>query len=369
VSNETKVGLVVSLAVILAFAIILSLNLSHEEYADSGDSAGQGTHLTQYRVRTGNGEQATQDAGATERMTSQTGEDVRQVADSEADRDFRDDLGAEDDEDRGLMVADGGVDGDPTLHQDDADVERHTEPAPREVQLPEPAEQHYTILRGDTLFDIAEKVYGPGQGRLWQRIAAANTDVDPERLRPGNRLVIPPADRPAEGVSPTGRQGGQAPRRPEVYVVARGDTLGHISTKVYGTCRKWKLIQQANSGIDPCALRVGTPLVIPRDEPTAVAQRDEESDSARAVDTALREVRRFVADREVAAPHSPYTVSRGDTLWSISRKHFGTSARWKDIYELNRDALPRPDAMRAGQVIRVPAVTRTAMVDTTGSEQ
>ena len=72
-----------------------------------------------------------------------------------------------------------------------------------------------------------------------------------------------------------------------------------------------------------------------------------------------------MADRSVAAPHSTYRVERGDTLWAISLKHLGAGDRWKDIYELNRDALPRPDAMRVGQVIRVPATTRTAMVETT----
>ena len=372
-SNETKVGLVVSLAVILAFAIILSLNLSHEEYADSGtgDDA-EGTHLTQYRVRTSGGEPPADDVRATERTPLPASEDDRRVVDAEAGGEaVEHGTDAGEDEDRGLMVAveDEGPD-DLSRYQEPADSERAVDSARRAVQPPEPAQRHYTVLGGDTLFDIAEKVYGSGRGPLWRRIAAANRDVDPLGLRPGMRLVIPPDERRVQPVAPDdGQRDVETARGPEVYVVERGDTLGHISTKVYGTCKKWKLIQQANGDIDPGALRVGTSLVIPREGPVAVARRDDDVDSTKAVEEALEEVRRFVADRDVAAPYSPYTVARGDTLSAISRKHFGTSARWKDIYELNRDTLPRPDAMRPGQVIRVPAVTRTAMVERTGSGQ
>lgn len=49
-----------------------------------------------------------------------------------------------------------------------------------------------------------------------------------------------------------------------------------------------------------------------------------------------------------------YAVQEGDTLSNISRRFYGTSARWMDIFQANRDQLASPDALRAGQVIRLP---------------
>lgn len=49
-----------------------------------------------------------------------------------------------------------------------------------------------------------------------------------------------------------------------------------------------------------------------------------------------------------------YTVQKGDTLQKISQKYFGTTKKWRKIYELNQDNLKTPDKIRAGQVIKVP---------------
>ena len=52
----------------------------------------------------------------------------------------------------------------------------------------------YTIASGDTLSEISKKVYG--KSSLWGVIAAANPDVDPNRLKVGSTLKIPPAPVP-----------------------------------------------------------------------------------------------------------------------------------------------------------------------------
>lgn len=61
-----------------------------------------------------------------------------------------------------------------------------TEPAPPD----QPVE--YVVESGDTLSEIAQRVYG--QSHLWRIILDANSDrlSAPEDLRPGMRLVIPP---------------------------------------------------------------------------------------------------------------------------------------------------------------------------------
>ncbi len=50
-----------------------------------------------------------------------------------------------------------------------------------------------------------------------------------------------------------------------------------------------------------------------------------------------------------------YTVKSGDTLSRISTEVYGNSARWQDIFNANRDVLPNPNALRVGQVLKIPA--------------
>ena len=51
---------------------------------------------------------------------------------------------------------------------------------------------------------------------------------------------------------------------------------------------------------------------------------------------------------------STYTVEPGDTLSRISAKVYGASNRWMDIFQANRDQLPSPNALKPGQVLRIP---------------
>lgn len=47
------------------------------------------------------------------------------------------------------------------------------------------------------------------------------------------------------------------------YTVQAGDTLADISEAFYGTAQRWRLIRDANPGVEAVALRPGTVLVIP----------------------------------------------------------------------------------------------------------
>lgn len=49
-----------------------------------------------------------------------------------------------------------------------------------------------------------------------------------------------------------------------------------------------------------------------------------------------------------------YTVVGGDTLTRISTKVYGESGRWQDIFQANRDQLPNPNALRVGQILKIP---------------
>ncbi len=49
-----------------------------------------------------------------------------------------------------------------------------------------------------------------------------------------------------------------------------------------------------------------------------------------------------------------YVVQPGDTLSSISKRIYGSSRRWKDIFKANRDRLVSPESVRQGQTLRLP---------------
>ncbi len=55
-----------------------------------------------------------------------------------------------------------------------------------------------------------------------------------------------------------------------------------------------------------------------------------------------------------SAAGQTYTVQAGDTLSRVSRRVYGTPSRWAEIFEANRDQLPSPDALKPGQVLKIP---------------
>ena len=49
-----------------------------------------------------------------------------------------------------------------------------------------------------------------------------------------------------------------------------------------------------------------------------------------------------------------YTVQNNDNLEKISQKVYGTSKKWKQIFEANQDQLKNPDRIYAGMVLKIP---------------
>lgn len=51
---------------------------------------------------------------------------------------------------------------------------------------------------------------------------------------------------------------------------------------------------------------------------------------------------------------SSYTVKKGDTLWSISKKVYGDGNQWKKIQEANKAVLGGSNSLKAGTVLQIP---------------
>ena len=55
----------------------------------------------------------------------------------------------------------------------------------------------------------------------------------------------------------------------------------------------------------------------------------------------------------VESPAKTYTVKSGDTLSKIAKEHLGDANAYMKIFDLNKDQLTNPDAIKPGQVLRL----------------
>jgi len=137
----------------------------------------------------------------------------------------------------------------------------NTSPMPMDMtsQIPAaPSTQEYTIVRGDTLSGIAKKF----PGVTWMQIRDANPGIDPNRLQPGKKLVIPaPASAPAV-VNPTTTTPGATEATgggEQIYTVKSGDNLTKIANNFHTTVRAIRSLNNLTTD----RIRVGDKLKIP----------------------------------------------------------------------------------------------------------
>jgi nucleoid-associated protein YgaU len=132
-----------------------------------------------------------------------------------------------------------------------AAVEPAPAPVSEPVSQPAPSEgTSYTVKAGDTLMRISWEQYGTLF--RWREIYQVNKAriADPNHVPPGTLLELP-----AEGRNPA----AAAEHNGEQYLIVKGDTLGRISNKVYGTLAKWKMIWENNRQLirDPNKIYAG----------------------------------------------------------------------------------------------------------------
>ncbi len=160
----------------------------------------------------------------------------------------------------------------------------------------------YTVRANDTLWAIATRY-----DMTVAQLTAANPNINPDTLRPGQTLTIP-------GATPSTTAG-------VTYIVKANDTLWNIASR-YGLFVNDLLA--ANPSVDPQRLRIGQSLRIPISGNTGQA----------------------------AAPASAlYTVRTDDTLWDIAA-NYGLSV--DDLLAANSGVDPR--RLVVGQQLTVPGI-------------
>jgi nucleoid-associated protein YgaU len=131
---------------------------------------------------------------------------------------------------------------------------------PSNLVLQRKAPFTYTVVRGDSLSSIAQKIYN--DGNLWTLIASANNLANPQVIHAGNVLVIPPSTASAQAPPASATLGASTANsvRPgSTYTVKSGDTLWDLAIRAYGSGYEWYRIDQANRPIPRNGL--GKPLI------------------------------------------------------------------------------------------------------------
>jgi hypothetical protein len=88
-----------------------------------------------------------------------------------------------------------------------------------------------------------------------------STQVDAARFAALTRA--PAASPPSGATAPPGAEPAQRAAGAHAYTVQAGDTLAIISSVFYGSPERWRLIVQANPGLDATRLVPGTVITIP----------------------------------------------------------------------------------------------------------
>ncbi|MBX3395785.1 MAG: LysM peptidoglycan-binding domain-containing protein [Phycisphaerae bacterium] len=159
----------------------------------------------------------------------------------------------------------------------------------------------HIITAGDTFSTISSKYYG--STKEVARIAAANPNLDPRRLKIGDSVILP-ARKESNGPA--------AAPASEARIPARAAAMPSGPTT---------------------AATVARPAVATTSVPSTGS----------------------VAKPETVATSRTYTVREGDTLYGIAEQVLGKGARWKELLEKNRATLKNdPKRLKPGMILNVP---------------
>lgn len=140
--------------------------------------------------------------------------------------------------------------------------------------------------------------------------------------------------------------------------IAERDLKPYASSRsANSTDPHWKVPDFLKQEPDPGPVALPGPIPAEGSHPPTVSTNPSAAGSVTSVDpspapgpqTAQQSPPSNVQTRE-------YLVKSGDTLSGIAEEFLGAGSKFMEIYELNRDRLRSPDAVRTGMRLRVPKV-------------
>jgi len=166
---------------------------------------------------------------------------------------------------------------------------------------------------------------------------------------PASLRVVVPAGAPAVVAAPSG-----------LHTVASGETLSTIAARYLGNESRWKELVKLNPGLDPRKLKIGMQIRVSGDSQSVAAAPASKPDAGSAPASTLVAPPGAGSAKPVAATPTAsvsgrtHTVVKGDTLGAIAKKYLGSATRADDLYAANKDVLKSKDALKLGQVLRIP---------------
>jgi nucleoid-associated protein YgaU len=131
-----------------------------------------------------------------------------------------------------------------------------------------PAPRYHDVRPGESLSVIAQRCYG--SVRFTDALAAYNGLADPNELRAGHHLRLPPAEE--LGAAPKGTAESRPPDPPAEagpayasYEVKPGDSLSAIASRFLGSPGRWRDLYELNRDVidDPDNVRAGSVIRVP----------------------------------------------------------------------------------------------------------
>jgi nucleoid-associated protein YgaU len=114
-------------------------------------------------------------------------------------------------------------------------------------------------------------------------------------------------------------------------VVRRGDTLGEIMQETLGSAFRYKdEVMELNEDLDPDRMRQGTRVWLPARRLLSAPERRQRREALAASMTPRRE------PEPRADSHTLYRTKKGDSLWRIAHRFYGTGRTKKGVERIRR---------------------------------
>ena len=137
-----------------------------------------------------------------------------------------------------------------------------------------------------------------------------------------------------------------------VYTWKSGDSYVSLATRLYGEPAKFTLLKNANDGRDD--VQPGEKILVPIYDVESVPSETPALAGKESAKPATKEGASKKKAPVASAAGRVHVVKKGESLWKIAKAELGDGNRWKDIYEVNRDKLKTPEALRDGMELKLP---------------
>lgn len=132
---------------------------------------------------------------------------------------------------------------------------------------------------------------------------------------------------------------GSGDNRTVNYTVQSGDTLYAIAEKFYGDGSRWIEIREANNNLHESFLKTGQKLLIP---------------NIPIIDN-LNDIYLLQPGR---SKNIVYKVKWEDSLYGIATALYNDGEKWREIYEINKEAIISVTDLPVGQILILPLKSR-----------